>query len=218
MSKQFPILAIETSGELCSIAVMLSEKFYIETNILGRHIHSEKIFDMIDYVVKNSKIELKDFAYITVSIGPGSFTGLRIGLSAAKGLALGSNLPIVPVPSIDAYALEVYEIIDIEKKFAILKTAGHEDFYFVTYKRTSNFFEKINDVTLIHKNELDDKIKDISIIFADKNIFSDVIKIEGPRAISIAKWSYLFGRDLLTYNYDYLEPYYLKEFVAKVKK
>lgn len=218
MNKKFPILAIETSGNLCSVAVMLEEKFYIETNFFGKHIHSEKIFDMIDYAVKNSKLELKDFSHIAVSIGPGSFTGLRIGLSAAKGLALGSNLPIVPVPSMDAHALEICLILEQEKKFAILKTAGLDDLYFAVYKKTNNYYEKINDVELICKSELEEKFKEINVIFADKNYISKEIIIEGPRAISIAQWSYLFGKDLLTYNYDYLEPFYLKEFIPKVRK
>src|SRR4030042_6611650 len=105
MKVQLPILAIETSGELCSTAVMLSEQSFVEMNILKKHVHSQKLFDMIDLVLKNANVELKDIACIAVSIGPGSFTGLRIGLSAAKGMAVGANLPIVPVPSFQALSL-----------------------------------------------------------------------------------------------------------------
>jgi len=218
MTNNLPILAIETSGDLCSVAVMLNEKHFIESNIKGKHVHSEKIFDMIDYVVKNSKIELNDFNQIAVSIGPGSFTGLRIGLSAAKGLALGSNLPIVPVPTFEVMAFEISEKMEEGKKFAILKSASIDDFYYAVYETEKSGYKKIEDVSLIHKNELSKKIKEFDIIFADKDITTEIKIISGPHAIYVALWSYLYGKELLTYNYDYFEPFYLKQFIAKVKK
>lgn len=218
MMNNLPILAIETSGELCSVAAMLDEKYFIESNIKGKHVHSEKIFDMIDYVLKNSKIELNEFNHIAVSMGPGSFTGLRIGLSAAKGLALGSNLPIVPVPTFEVMAFEISEKMIEGKKLAILKSAGIDDFYFATYETEKNGYRKIEGVSLIHKNEINEKIKGIDIIFADKDIAHEIKIITGPHASYVALWSYSFGKDLLTYDYDYLEPYYLKQFIARVKK
>ncbi len=218
MTDKFPILAIETSGELCSVAVMLSENYLIESNIREKHVHSEKIFDMIDYVVKNSNAQLNDFKQIAVSIGPGSFTGLRIGLSAAKGLALGSNLPIVPVPTFEVMAFEISEKMEEDKKFAILKSASIDDFYFAAYETEKNGYKKIEDVSLIHKNELNKKIMEFDIIFADKDILPEIKIISGPHASYIALWSYLYGKELLTYDYDYLEPFYLKQFIAKVKK
>ncbi|MEG8947079.1 tRNA (adenosine(37)-N6)-threonylcarbamoyltransferase complex dimerization subunit type 1 TsaB [Rosettibacter firmus] len=214
MNKIFPILAIETSGDLCSVAAMMDEKCFFEININQKHIHSEKIIDMIDYVISISKTELKNFSQIAVSIGPGSFTGLRIGLSVAKGLALGSNLPIVPVPSIDALALEISDFL-INKKFGILKSASLEDLYYATFESQNKFYKKLDDASLIKKESLEEKIKGFDIIFADKEFVSNVRIISGPRAIYIAKWSYLFGQELLTYDYDYLEPYYLKQFKVR---
>lgn len=218
MSKPFPILAIETSGDLCSSAVMLNENSFIEVNFLSKHVHSEKLFDMIDFVIKNSKIDLKEFSYIAVSIGPGSFTGLRIGLSAAKGLALGANLPILPVPSLDALALELSSKIERGKEFVILKTASHEDVYYASYLSDTYSYKKIDEVCLIANEEIKRKTLNINNIFGDKEYSPDVKKIFGPSAIFVARWSYLFGKDLLTFDYDFLEPFYLKQFIAKVKK
>lgn len=218
MSKQFPILAIETSGDLCSTAVMLDEKSFVEINFLAKHVHSEKLFDMIDLVINESKMELRNFSHIAISIGPGSFTGLRIGLSAVKGLAFGSGLPIVPVPSFDAAALELSSKIENSRKFVILKSASIDDVYFASYVSYNNSYKKIEEVSLINKDEIEDRTADAHIVFGDKEYLSNVKKIVGPSASFIARWSYLFGKDLLTFKYDYLEPYYLKQFIAKVKK
>ncbi len=218
MNKLFPILAIETSGDLCSVSVMIDVNYYTEVNINQKHVHSEKIFDIIDYTIKNCDVDLKDFAQIAISIGPGSFTGLRIGLSAAKGLALGCNLPIVAVPTLDALALEISEKLNNETKFIIFKTAGIDDLYYAIYKTKNCFFEKLTDVSLINKNQLTEVIKEVDIIFVDKNFLTNAKLVTAPRATYIARWAYLFGKELLTFDYDYLEPYYLKQFIAKVKK
>ena len=100
MNELFPILAVETSGELCSVALLLDEKNFIELNYLQKQIHSQKLIGMIDTVLETAATELRGVKSIAVSMGPGSFTGLRIGLSAVKGIAFGANLPIIPIPNI----------------------------------------------------------------------------------------------------------------------
>ncbi len=98
------ILAIETTAIEGSIA-LLDENHLIA--IYGLNLptrHAERVMVSIDHLLKQSKASLRDLDAIAVSIGPGSFTGLRVGLATAKGLALGANLPLVLVPTLEAMA------------------------------------------------------------------------------------------------------------------
>ncbi|MEW6701378.1 MAG: tRNA (adenosine(37)-N6)-threonylcarbamoyltransferase complex dimerization subunit type 1 TsaB, partial [Bacteroidota bacterium] len=130
MNETLPILAIETSGDLCSAAVLLGEKNFVELNYLQKHIHSQKLIDIIDAVLKNANVELKQIKSIAVSMGPGSFTGLRIGLSAVKGIAFGAGLPIIPVPTFDAYAFNIARVLPDGSKFIIAINANIDELYF----------------------------------------------------------------------------------------
>jgi len=93
------ILGIETSTFQCSAGVVIDGKIHQHAAQLGRSIHSEKLLDLVDAVLQ-PECALSDLDAIAVGIGPGSYTGLRIGLSTAKGLALPYDLPVLPIPTL----------------------------------------------------------------------------------------------------------------------
>ena len=93
------ILGIETSTFQCSAGLVIDGQVRQHAAQLGRSIHSEKLLDMVDAVLQ-PECAVSDLDAIAVGIGPGSYTGLRIGLSTAKGLALPHNLPVLPVPTL----------------------------------------------------------------------------------------------------------------------
>lgn len=217
MNNPFPILAVETSGDLCSVAVMFDEKNYSEINILQKHIHSEKLLLMIEYVLTTSNLLINDISQIAVSIGPGSFTGLRIGLAAVKGIAFGSEKPIVPVPTFDAFAFKISTLIN-NAKFAIINNVNTDELYYAEYEKINGEkIRSIKELSLIRKDELETITKDVEYIYGNFSHPKVFNKTAFPSALDIAKWAYLFGKELLTYNYDYLEPNYFKKFTAKVK-
>lgn len=217
MNNLFPLLAIETTGEMCSVSVLLDEKIFIELNHLQKHIHSQKLIDMIDIVLSQGKIKLNELKSIAVSMGPGSFTGLRIGVSAAKGLAFGSSLPIIPVKTFEALALQLAELISDEVTFNIVSSASIEDAYFSKYQMIQQKPEVRIQTKLVERTALE------NLIFSNERNFGNVVLQNNEisnvhvRACSIGKWAYLFGSDLLNYDYDNLEPNYIKQFVGKKK-
>lgn len=217
MNKQFPILAIETTSDLCSVAVQFNENDFIELNYLAKHIHSEKLMSMIAQVVEESKIDISNFSCVAVSIGPGSFTGLRIGLSSAKGIAFGASLPIIPVPTFDALALQVKNFLPPSIEFSILFSASIEDYYFSKYKIDDDHLIKIDEISLIPYSKISEKLKKDDLIFGNAEFDELNVKKIYTQARSISNWAYLFGKDLLTFNYDNLEPLYVKQFIGKVK-
>lgn len=99
-----PILAIETATTTGSIAIVEEKKVISEITLNIKATHSEKLMAAMDYLLKSSGLTLDEMDGIAVSTGPGSFTGLRIGLSAAKGLSYASGKPLFAIPTLDALA------------------------------------------------------------------------------------------------------------------
>lgn len=218
MNNLLPILAIESSADICSAAVFFDENNTYEENLTGKHVHSEKLLTTINGVLKQSTLTINDIKAIAISIGPGSFTGLRIGMATAKGLAFGVNLPIIPVPTYDAFALQVFNEIENGENFIIANSVNTEELYVSEFKREDSHFKTITNVHLVKKKEFRAEIYFNCRIFGNFIDANSEKKISSPNAVIVAKWAYLFGKDLLTSNYDYLEPNYIKNFIAKVKK
>lgn len=101
------ILGIETATSICSVAIVGKDGFTIERHINSKRMHSEKIIFLIDECIEESKSDWHSINGIAVSIGPGSFTGLRIGLSVGKGLAYASGIPLVGIPTLFALASQL---------------------------------------------------------------------------------------------------------------
>jgi tRNA threonylcarbamoyl adenosine modification protein YeaZ len=98
------LLAIDTSTDYLSLAVMDGEKAVSRIHRSAPRSHSSLLMPMIGRILKRSKIKLKDLDGFCLSIGPGSFTGLRIGAATVKGLAFVTKKPIAAVPTFDAIA------------------------------------------------------------------------------------------------------------------
>jgi tRNA threonylcarbamoyladenosine biosynthesis protein TsaB len=116
------ILAIDTATEYLGLILECQEKnLSILSNIGYRH--SETLIPYIEYLCKEMDIKPKELDLVVCGMGPGSFTGLRIGLATAKGICTGSGCPLVAVPTLDAlaYGLRLYSgivipVIDAKKK------------------------------------------------------------------------------------------------------
>ena len=96
------ILVIDTSGPVCGTAVMDEKKVYSEFTAQNRHTHSASLMPMIEAALAAAGTELKELDAIAAVTGPGSFTGVRIGVATAKGLAHGAGLPCIPVDALEA--------------------------------------------------------------------------------------------------------------------
>ncbi len=214
-----PVLAIETSGELCSASILFSETEFGEISIQKKHVHSEKLIQIVEKLFDVNDLQLEDISAIAISSGPGSFTGLRIGMSVAKGIAFGSGKPLVPVPTFSALALQISSFIQKNKKFYIVMNANIDEVYLASFEKTGDFYKTIDEPELLLKSELEQKIEKNSSVYGNFSLPErHCVRLVAPRAEFISKWAFFFGKDLLTSNYDYLEPTYLKDFIPKVKK
>jgi tRNA threonylcarbamoyladenosine biosynthesis protein TsaB len=198
---------------------MEDENTFWEVNAKKKYIHSEKIFLMIDSLFNLADLKVPDLNSIAVSMGPGSFTGLRIGLSAAKGIALGANLPIIPVQTFDAMAHHLSTMLPQKSRFAIANSVNTTELYFESFELDDkNRYSVDDDLQLVNKDEFSSKVDDNILLFGDYSENKENVYYASPNAVSIANWAYIFGKDLLTFDYDFIEPHYLKKFIVKVKK
>jgi tRNA threonylcarbamoyladenosine biosynthesis protein TsaB len=98
------ILGIETSTLMVGVAILDKAGLVAEYRFEATRSRSERLMPMIDRVLKDSQMTPQDLEGLAVSMGPGSFTGLRVGLSTAKGLAFALGLPVVGVPTLEVLA------------------------------------------------------------------------------------------------------------------
>jgi tRNA threonylcarbamoyladenosine biosynthesis protein TsaB len=98
------ILSIETSTRVGSVAIIEDEHLIAEYILNVVSTHSERLLPSIDQILKDSQLTVRDIEGFAVSLGPGSFTGLRIGISTVKGLALATGRAVVGVPTLDCLA------------------------------------------------------------------------------------------------------------------
>ena len=96
------ILVIDTSGPVCGTAVMDEEKIFSEFIAQNRNTHSASLMPMIETALNAAGTGLEELDAIAAVTGPGSFTGVRIGVATAKGMAHGSGLPCIPVDALEA--------------------------------------------------------------------------------------------------------------------
>jgi tRNA threonylcarbamoyladenosine biosynthesis protein TsaB len=101
-------LGIETASDICSVALVENGVLVAERSMAGRQIHSEHLLSMVDLLLSENALTAAGVDLIAISIGPGSFTGLRIGLSTAKGLAYAASKSITAVPTLEALAFNVF--------------------------------------------------------------------------------------------------------------
>ena len=98
------ILAVETSTVLGGLAVTVDDSLIAESRLNVRVTHSERLLGEIAHIMNRSSLVIGDIDIFGISIGPGSFTGLRVGLSTVKGLAFATGKPVVAVPTLEAFA------------------------------------------------------------------------------------------------------------------
>lgn len=98
------ILAVDTSAVTASCAVREDDNLVASAELRSKMTHSQTILPMVEDMLKNAALTLHDIDLLAVNVGPGSFTGVRIGVAAVKGLAFAENIPCVPVSTLHSMA------------------------------------------------------------------------------------------------------------------
>ena len=177
------ILGIDTSTKICTCSIFDSENGVIaETSLSVKKNHSNIVMPIIDNLFKISDLNINDIDKIAVAIGPGSFTGVRIALGIAKGLAMALNKPLIAVNELDILEAiasgdenEIIPLIDARKERVYYKYQNtYVDDYLINL--ISNFDKNkkyvfVGDGAINYKNILKDNLGDNAIVLPMYNAF-----------------------------------------------
>ena len=225
------ILQIETATTSCSIALANEGKVLASKEVTGRNVHAERITLFIDEVIASAGIKYEDLDAIAVSSGPGSYTGLRIGVSTAKGLCFALGKPLIAVETLEAMASGVADRTGHQADNTILLCpmidARRMEVYTAVFKADGTRVRPTS-AEIINEDSFTDLLCDNKILF-----FGD--GAEKCREILGKNANALFLEDFINSATDlskkafekferkefedvaYFEPYYLKDFIAGKK-
>ena len=124
------ILAFDTSLQSCSLTLSKNREVLTENIVFQDVGSSEIIIPMLQEQIEKAKIRYKDLNFIGISIGPGSYTGIRVGISVAKGLSLALKIPIVGISSLNIMAYEASKFLKSELEIVVANKARRDEVYF----------------------------------------------------------------------------------------
>ena len=219
------ILNIETATKNCSVSVAENGKTIVLKELNdGNYSHAEKLHEFIRLAVNEAGIELADLNAIAVSQGPGSYTGLRIGISAAKGLCFALNIPLIAVSTLESLALS-YSIIEGFKiplldarrmeVYSAVFNAKNEPIRVVKAEiiTPDSFQEYLADQKVYFFGDGAEKCKEI--IVHDNASF---VTQKFPSANDMAALSFDKYKKNDIEDVAYFEPFYLKDFIITKAK
>ena len=222
------ILHLETSTTVCSVAVSVDGQLKSIHEVNEGYSHAEKIQSLVNAALADTQLKISDLDAVAVSKGPGSYTGLRIGVSLAKGICFGAGIPLISVdtlqamahhpalasyadyfkiPLLDARRMEVYACV-IDKNNTIVQPTMAEVV-------DENSFRELENEKVVFFGPGMEKCRDVLSHFSEgvfcKNVWPSASQMitEGERKFAANEFE----------DVAYFEPYYLKDFVAgKPKK
>lgn len=173
------ILSIDTSSSICSVAILEDTKIIKEMHNFSEKEHSETLIPMIDELFKTTNLSLDNIGLIACSVGPGSFTGIRIGIATVKAFADAKNIPVVGVNSLEAMAyLGVSQKGDGE--YVSILDARNDNVYFAIYKMKKGQFSIYKNPEAMQISEAITYIDNLKlpIYFLGDIVNADLARIE----------------------------------------
>ena len=215
------LLCIETSGKNCSVALFEGLQLVSIREVHTEQFsHSENLHVFIEQVLKESNLQPKAIKAIAISAGPGSYTGLRIGVATAKGLCYGWDIPLIALPTLRILAEQVtYEFTDIEyiipmidaRRMEVFTAVYSHDFSPILGERAEILTESTFD-TYLNKGKtifLGDGITKFQAICKHENAYFWENKFPSAKQmgrLALEKYQAQAFEDIA-----YFEPFYLKE-------
>ncbi len=230
------ILNIETATNVCSVALANNGNLLSFKESLKDKSHSTLLSVFIEEILKENKISVSQLDAVAVSKGPGSYTGLRIGVSTAKGLCYGGNIPLISLNTLKIMAFGIINnrILDKMKFTSINNTllcpmidARRLEVFTAIYDHLNQTIED-TQARIISSSSFDKYLDNKKLIFfgTGANKCSKIIKSKNALFIekfnTSARYMIMLSEDAYIKekfeNVAYFEPYYLKDFIATVPK
>ncbi|MFA5328523.1 MAG: tRNA (adenosine(37)-N6)-threonylcarbamoyltransferase complex dimerization subunit type 1 TsaB [Prolixibacteraceae bacterium] len=228
------ILIIETSTEICSVSLSKDGKLIDSIESAEGQNHARLVTVFAEDLLSRNKINSKELAAVAVSKGPGSYTGLRIGVSAAKGICYAAGIPLIAIGTLEAMAKHVARNMDRigiqEQKeilFCPMIDARRMEVFYELFDKDGKVIKPIR-AEIIDETFLATELNLKQIVFFGNGSAKCKNVISSPNAVFIdhirASSSHMCELVWQAYNNNrfedvaYFEPFYLKDFVATVSK
>lgn len=222
------ILCIETATEVCSVALFNKYELLVLNEINEGNMHASALTGLIEKTLKEAGLTLNQLDAICVSKGPGSYTGLRVGVSTAKGLCFGLNIPLLAVNTLQSMAgVYMHQTPNNVQAICAMIDARRMEVYAAIYN--SNL-EEINptQAIVIDAYSFEEQLNQGQIIFIGNGaakckstithanaVFVEEITCS---ALGLGKPAYQMFLENKFEDTAYFEPFYLKDFVATIPK
>lgn len=224
------ILSIETASNTCSVALLEDTQVIKELSICDEHTHSQKLMPLVAQIFKESNIKVEDIDLFACDKGPGSFTGIRIGISTIKAFSDTFFKPLIGVSSLEALTHNITS----EGYICSLVDAKHDNVYCSLTEHKQEVYTKIQSDSFENIYELAQNLKKYhNFIFFVGNgsiVYKDVLKSElKEKAVIIQDNSFhlvnaihvgrvAFSKFLAdpTQDFSFIEPLYLKKSSAEI--
>ncbi len=158
------ILGIDTSTMAGSVAIITEEGLLAELTLNAKTTHAERLLTTIDHAIHSVSLSIRDIDGIAVASGPGSFTGLRIGVTTAKGLAYSIQKPVVGISSLDALASQ---FLFSEMLICPILDARKKEVYTAFYRNTDSHIRRLSDYAVIAPEKLLQEITEPVLFLGD---------------------------------------------------
>lgn len=207
------ILCIDTSSKLCGVGIFENEKLIDKIELNNGLTHSETLMPILKQILEKNSLVLKDFDLIAVNIGPGSFTGIRIGVATAKAFSDSLTIPCVGIDSLEILAYQI-------KEPSIVCSAidcKNDNCYFALYELRNNEYVILEAPSAKTKQEVTDlldskysnkEIKFVGDAFSSKSLFNH-LSVENLNLAALKK----FTRN--NFHGEEILPLYLKKSQAE---
>ena len=221
------LLNIETSTKICGVSLSKDGQLIDHHESSEGNAHAANLAVFIDDLIKRNKLQYRDLSAIAISEGPGSYTGLRIGTSTAKGLCYALDIPLIAISTLQsmaAHALSLYNQ-DFNGIFRPLIDARRMEVYSQAFDQELNAIDEIRAIVIDNESFVEELEKQVIVFFGDgaekcqesiqhKNaLFFDQAEAS---ALGMVQLSYQKFQHKEFVDVAYFEPFYLKEFIAAV--
>ena len=215
------ILNIETSTTNCSVSLSKNgETLVLKEDYDSNYSHAERLHLFIEDVINQANIKKTDLSAVAVSKGPGSYTGLRIGVSTAKGLCYALDIPLISVSTLEALANQA----DIKEGLVIpMLDARRMEVYSAVFNAEGNQIRDIK-AEVLDESSFKDYLNESKVYFIGngvaktkpliKNDNAVFIEDKLPSADNMSKLAYAKYKKSDIEDVAYFEPFYLKDFIA----
>jgi tRNA threonylcarbamoyladenosine biosynthesis protein TsaB len=221
------ILCIETSTKICSVALFNDSRLIDSEEQGGEYSHAENLAVFIDRLLKRQEINYSDLSAVTVTKGPGSYTGLRIGVSLAKGIAYGASIPLIAIDSLKSMAWgAIQKSMDNEAFYCPMIDARRMEVFAAVYDSKLQLIRAI-DADIVEPDSYRKFLDQKKVYFFGDGAEKCQTTIQHSNAKFMDQIASAKNMGVLAFeafqkqdfeDVAYFEPFYLKEFVALKSK